>query len=288
MSIDHTLTPLALSLFSAVTVALANFAVKRGGDVLTTRMVLAVSMALTVAPIAPFVPAPPRDLWDNLAIAVMVHWIYQFAMIKALHRGDLSLVFPVMRGLAPTLTAALAFFVLNETLAPVSIAGLLIASLALIVFALPSAATLDAARLDRIALFWAGATAVGVALYSVIDASVARAMPSPFTFVVWLFLFDWIGVTAAAVYARRGRLMESIRPQLKNGVLGGIAGAFSYGAAIIAFTLTETAFVTALRETSVLFAALLGWAFLREGFGPRRIAAATVLAAGLAMMQLGQ
>lgn len=287
MPLDHALAPFALSLFSAVTVALANFGVKRGGDVLTARMVLSIAMALTALPFAPFVPPPPADLWDNLLIAVMAHWIYQAAMVRALHRGDLSLVFPVMRGLAPALTAILAFLVLNETLAPIAIAGLAIASGALIVFAIPAASTIEAARLDRRALFWAAMTAGGIALYSVIDAQVARAMPSPTTFIVWLFLFDWIGITAAALYTRRGRIIDSVRPQLKNGLLGGVAGAVSYGAAIIAFTLTETAVVTALRETSVLFAAILGAVFLKESFGPRRIIAAGVLAAGLAMMQLG-
>ena len=107
--------PIALCLLSAVTVAATNLFVKRGGDVLSTRMIVSIAMALSVVPFAPFVPLPTTTVWAALAISVVVHWFYQFAMIRALHRGDLSLVFPVMRGLAPLLTAITATVVLNET-----------------------------------------------------------------------------------------------------------------------------------------------------------------------------
>ena len=243
------------------------------------------SMGLTMLPFVFFVPLP-HGHWGGVIVAVLVHWIYQFSMIKALHRGDLSLVFPVMRGCSPILTAILAFAVLKEELSALSVFGLMIASTAIIVFALPTATDHKQRKLDAAALFWAGLTAVGIALYSVVDASVARQIPETMTFVVWLFLLDWIGITAVMLYTRRGRVWTSVRPQLKNGFFGGFVGAISYGAAIFAFTMMDTALVTALRETSVVFAALLGYLYLKEGFGLRRIAAAAALAAGLALMQI--
>ena len=99
------LLPIALCLLSAITVAATNLFVKRGGDVLSTRMIVSIAMMLSVVPFLPFVPLPTPAIWGALAISVVVHWFYQFAMLRALHRGDLSLVFPVMRGLAPLLTA---------------------------------------------------------------------------------------------------------------------------------------------------------------------------------------
>ncbi len=279
--------PILLGLFSAITVAVANFAIKRGGDVLTARMIMSIAMGLTMLPFAPFVPAPPLSMWPAMAIAVGVHWIYQFSMVRALHRGGLSLVFPVMRGLSPVMTALLAILVLDEHLAPVAIVGLLIASVALLVFALPGRASPVQQKLDRAALVWAVITAAGIGLYSVVDARVAREMPHTGTFVVWLFLLDWIGVTAVTLWTRRGALVKRIRPQLKAGLWGGFAGSLSYAAAIYAFTMTDAALVTAMRETSVVFAALLGWLFLKEGFGARRTLAAATLAGGLVLMQFG-
>lgn len=278
--------PAALALFSAITVAVANFAVKRGGDVLTARMVLSITMGLSVVPFVPFVPLPPVNLIPAIGLSVVVHWFYQLCLIRALHRGALSLVFPVMRGLGPLMVAIGAAIELDEYLTVPAALGLVMASCALIVFALRASPVAPQTRLDRIALFWAVMTSIGIGLYSVVDASVARAMPQTATFIVWLFLLDWIGITAVTLYTRRGQIWQKVQPQLKAGMLGGLAGTLSYGAAIYAFTLADAAFVAALRETSVLFAAILGAVFLKESFGARRIAAASVLATGLILMQV--
>jgi drug/metabolite transporter (DMT)-like permease len=274
-----------LCLFSAVTVALVNVLVKRGGDVLVTRALVAIVMGLSVVPLAPFVPMPPPETWGLIAASVVVHWFYQFGLVRALHRGDLSLVFPVMRGLAPLTTAILAAMFLKEYLTPLQVAGLVTACGAILVFALPTGTTQAARALDREALFWALWTAIGVGLYSVTDARAVRAMETPLTFVVWFFLLDWVGVTTVTLWQRKGRVWISMRPHLRKGLVAGLAGSLSYGAAIYAFALTDAAMVTALRETSVVFAAALGAWLLKEGFGRRRIAAAGALAAGLVLMQ---
>ncbi|WP_370236659.1 MULTISPECIES: EamA family transporter [Henriciella] len=277
--------PVALCLFSAITVAVANFAVKRGGDVLSARMVLSITSALCVLPFAFIVPLPEAALWPPIAIAIGAHWIYQVFMVRALHRGDLSLVFPVMRGLAPLMTAIIAVFALNEYPGMLGWLGLLLASLALLVFALPQGEDLGKKKLNQSALIWAGLTAIGIGLYSVTDAYGVRVAENRFTFIVWLFLLDWLGTTAVTVWTRRGQLVSRLRPQLVGGIVGGVSSVFSYGAALLAFSMTQAATVTAIRETSVVFGAILGAVFLKEGLGKRRIAAAILLAAGLLMLE---
>lgn len=279
------LLPVILCLLSALTVAITNVMVKRGGDVLTARAVVAIVMALCVVPLLPFTPLPPPETWPLIAVSVVVHWFYQFSAIRALHRGALSLVFPVMRGLGPLAAAILAAIWLRESLSPLQMAGLFAASLSILVFALPTGLTEAARRLDRTALCWAMMTAVGVGLYAVADAQAVRAMEDPMTFVVWLFLFDWVGVTIVLFWQRGDRALACIKKEMRSGVIGGVAGALSYGMAIYAYTLTDAAMVTALRETSVVFAAAFGAWLLKEGFGRRRIAAAATLAAGLVLMQ---
>ena len=282
-----TLLPVVICLMSAISLAASNVLVKRGGDILTSRMVLSIVMALSVLPLAFFVPLPPRETLPFLALSIAVHWFYQFSAIRALHRGDLSLVFPVMRGLGPLATATIASIALHESLSVWQIAGLVAASAAIIVFAMPTGATIHARRLDRSALFWSVMTALGVGLYAVADARAVREMPNFLTFVVWLFLLDWIGVTLVALWQRRGGIMMAIRPQIRGGIIAGVLGSFSYGLAIFAYTLTDAAIVTALRETSVVFAAAFGAFLLHEGFGRRRTIAAAVLACGLVLMQAG-
>jgi drug/metabolite transporter (DMT)-like permease len=285
--VSAALLAVGLGLFSAVTLAAANMSVKMGSDILVGRAVLSASAALMVAPAAFFVPLPDSWTWGALLLAVPAHYAYQLCLIRALQRGDLSLVFPVMRGAAPLLTAAAAFLFLHESLAPLALAGLVAATAAVFVFAAPPRGTLLRHHPDAGVLAWAVATAVGVALYNVADARGVRGAPDPFTYIVWIFLLDSICITCTALVRRRLELGRTIASKWRYGVAAGFLSILSYGSAVYAFSLMETARVSALRETSVVFAALLGTIFLKEGFGPRRIAAALVLAAGLVAMQFG-
>jgi drug/metabolite transporter (DMT)-like permease len=276
-----------LGLFSAVTLAAANMSVKMGSDILVARAVLSVSAALLVLPAAWFVPLPDRPTWMALAMAAPAHLFYQLCLVRALQRGDLSLVFPVMRGAAPLLTAAAAFMLLGEALEPLAWAGLILATAAIFAFAAPPRGVLLRHHPDRQVLGWALATAAGIALYNVADARGVRLAPDPFSYIVWIFLLDAVGIAALALLRRRRQLVGAVREKWRFGVAAGILSILSYGAAIYAFSLIETAKVSALRETSVVFAALMGALFLKEGFGSRRILAALALAAGLVLMQFG-
>lgn len=284
---SDSLVALCLGLFSAVTLAAANMSVKMGSDILVGRAVLSASAAAMVAPAAFFVPLPDAWTWGALLLAVPAHYVYQLCLVRALQRGDLSLVFPVMRGAAPLLTAGAAFLFLGETLAPLAIAGLVVATGAVFVFAAPPRGILLRHHPDLAVIGWALATAVGVSLYNVADARGVRGAPEPFTYIVWIFILDAVGVTLTAWARRRGELRRAIAAKWRYGVAAGFLSILSYGSAVYAFSLMETAKVSALRETSVVFAALLGTLFLGEGFGRRRLAAAVALAAGLVAMQFG-
>lgn len=270
-----------------MTLALANFAVKLGPDILIGRAVLSGSAALVMAPFTLIVPLPDPATWRALAIAIPAHFFYQLCLVQAMQRGDLSLVFPVMRGAAPLLTAGAAMLLLGEHLGGAEMLGLLIATAAVTAFAWPPAGTALRSHPDRTALIFAALTAVGIALYNVADARGVRIAPSPATYIVWLFVADAICINILALATRRGTLWPAMRAHGRIGIAAGLLSILSFGAALYAYSLVETAKVSALRETSVVFAALLGAIWLREGFGPRRVACAAAMAAGLALMQFG-
>lgn len=271
-----------------MTLALANVAVKRTGDILTGRVVLSASAALLISPFAFVVPLPDSATWLALLTAIPAHFFYQFCLVQAMQRGDLSLVFPVMRGTAPLLTAAAAILLLGERLGYAEMAGLTIATLAVIGFALPPKGVRFAAHPDRTALIFAGLTAIGIALYNVADARGVRVAPQPTTFIVWLFMVDWICITTFALLRRGPRMLgQAARLHWRHGVAAGALSILSFGAALYGYSLTETAKISALRETSVVFAAIIGATWLGEGFGARRIVFALIMVAGLALMQFG-
>lgn len=277
---------IALGLFSALTLALANVAVKKGQDILAGRALLSSSAALLVAPAALFVPLPDAATLHALAWAIPAHFFYQICLIRAMQRGDLSLVFPIMRGAAPLLTAGFAVVVLREHLPPLAWAGLVLATGAVIVFALPGRGVRLRAHPDKAALGWALATALGVALYNMTDARGVRAAPEPFTYIVWLFMLDAVCVTITALALRRRELRRAVVETWRTGAAAGLLSILSFGSALYAYSLIEVAKVSALRETAVVWAALIGSRYLGEGFGTRRIGAAIVLAFGLVLLQL--
>ena len=281
------LLAVVLGLFSAVTLAAANVSVKMGTDILVGRAILSASSALLVLPAIFIVPLPDAPTWAALAVTLPAHYFYQMCLVRSMSRGDLSLVFPVMRGAAPLLTAFSALIFLGEELSALAWFGLVAATVAVVSFALPPKGVQIRDHPDKVALAWALATALGVSLYNVADARGVRIAPDPLTFIAWLFLLDPIGVVTTTLIVRRNALTEALKMRWRYGVAAGALSVLSFGSALYAFSLIETAKVSALRETSVVFAAAMGSLFLGESFGRRRIIAAIVLAAGLLLMQFG-
>jgi drug/metabolite transporter (DMT)-like permease len=275
-----------------MTLAGANTLVKAAKDILGGRTVMTVTGSVLMLPALFFVPFPSAETWVFLAFSLPAHWLYQTALVRALSRGDLSLVFPVMRGSAPMLTAIAAAAVLGEQLSPLAIAGLIIASLATAMFALPEKDFGGSRRVRNSALLWAIATGAGVAVYNVIDAqgvrSAAGTTGTQWSFIVWLFVLDWIGISTIMLVTRGTKeFAASARRALKSGVAAGACSTISFSMALYGFSIAPVAYISAMRETAVVFAAIMGWWFLREGFGARRTFAAVVLAGGLILLQFG-
>lgn len=285
---DPGLFAFLLGMGSAVTLAGANTFVKAAKDILGGRAVMAITSALLTLPTAFFVPLPEPQTWTILALSLPAHWLYQTALVRALSRGELSLVFPVMRGSAPLLTAIFAALALGEHLSALSIAGLVIASLATVIFAVPEKNFGGSRAVRTSALLWAIATGACVAIYNVIDAQGVRSGSSQWSFIVWLFLLDWIGINAIALLTRgRQQFIASARAALWPGMGAGACTLASFSMALYGFSIAPVAYMSAMRETAVVFAALMGWWFLREGFGLRRTIAAIILAGGLSLLQFG-
>lgn len=289
---DPTLFAFALGMGSAVTLAGANTFVKGAKDILGARTVMTLTSTALVLPLLVFVPLPGPATWGFLALSLPAHWLYQTALVRAMSRGDLSLVFPIMRGSAPLITAVAAAIVLGEQLPPLAMLGLVIASLATVVFALPEKDFGGSRRVRNSAVLWALATGAGIAIYNVIDAQGVRTAlgetGTQWSFILWLFALDWIGITAIMLLMRGPReFVLSARRALWFGIGAGVCSLASFSMALYGFSIAPVAYMSAMRETAVVFGALMGWWFLREGFGARRTFAAILLASGLSLLQFG-
>lgn len=272
-----------LIIISAITHALVGVLLKRSHDKLVLRIILGATSAVASLPFIFILPPLPPEVWPVLALGIFLHIIYQIAQASAFTRGDMSLVYPIMRGFAPALTAIFALFVLDETLSNIEWGGLILVVAALVGFGWPGRAP-QKGFAAAIAL----AVCVGAltSLYTVVDAKGIRLSPVKFSFIAWLFVLEGtIGATLFSIWKRRG-LIEKIKLDARGGMFAGGLGLITYATALYAFSLSAVAPLAALRESSVIFGAIFAAILLKEPFGRRRISLAALLVAGLALMHI--
>jgi phosphonate utilization associated putative membrane protein len=225
---------------------------------------------------------PPPAAWPYIAASLVIHIGYYIALTGAYKHGDLGLTYPLMRGTAPLLVALSASATLGETLSPLAWGGVLAVSCGVLALGL-SRHAMDSPRAVAFAL----TNAVVIAVYTVVDGLGVRAAGQALPYVALLFVLD--GWPFALIVLRR-RGWAAVRPYAAQRwplALGGAAASLgSYGIALWAMTRAPVASVAALRETSVLFAALLGTWLLKERFGLQRALGTVVIVGGVMALRL--
>jgi drug/metabolite transporter (DMT)-like permease len=252
-----------------------------GGDpLLDTAAVVAGSTACSMAAL-PFVPIPFAASWPFALASVVIHFGYYLTLAQAYRTGDLSFAYPLMRGTAPLLVTVLGILFLRELPSAQVSLGIVLISAG--IFAIAFA---QRHHHPPAAVWWALANAAIIAVYTLCDGAGARASGNALSYVLWLTFVEGI-VFLVWIRAFRGaRATVYVRAQWRRGLLGGFCSVAAYGIVLWAMTRAPVAAVAALRETSVLFAAIIGTMLLKEGFGAARLAGAVSVVAGVAALKL--
>lgn len=224
--------------------------------------------------------------WDAvpwLILSGVIHVFYYFFLLSAYAHGDLSHVYPIARGLGPTLVAVFSGVLLGEHLKAYEGAGVLLVSLGIMGLALAKGLRNWGGR----GTVFAVVTGFTIAGYTVVDGLGARASGNPIAYIAWLNVVEGPWVLAYALWrSRPTQVAAYFRVEGWRAVAGGLIATLGYGIAIYALSVGAMAHVAALRETSVLFATVIGTKLLGESFGARRVAAAATIVAGLVLMNM--
>lgn len=282
------LVAMGLALLAAVSHAVFGALQKGRHDPWLTRGAIDISYGLMALPVALFlVPWPEGRVWLLLLGAMAIHMVYKLAQAMAYSRGAFTVVYPVVRGTGPLVTAAAAGFVFGERFTLGQWLGILLLSGG--IFGL-SAVNFAETRLARRQLVQtlgiAFVTGGLVALYTTYDAYGIRATPNPFTFLAWFFLAD--GLIFPWISLVRYRAMPNppdLGPLLLRGFAGGLVAYVSFGSVMLATRIDKVGQAAVLRETSVVFAALIGWAVLGERVGRLRAALVVLIALGAVVVE---
>ena len=248
------------------------------------------SAGLSMVPLAIFVvPIPEPELWPIFLIIFIIHFLYKLLQAFAYSKGSFTVVYPVVRGTSPIFTVIGAYILFGETFSSTQWVGILLLLMGIFGLALYNLIFLETSRETLpIALILAVCTGSSVALYTTVDAYGIRVAVNPLSFIVWFFLFDSLSITPYAIY-RWSNLNEKPKflPLAIRGAAGGVVAFFSFGSIMLATRLDKVGEAAVLRETSTVFAALIGWLFLKETVGPRRVLLMTLIALGAVVVEVG-
>ncbi|PRE12341.1 DMT family transporter [Burkholderia multivorans] len=227
-------------------------------------------------------PAPARSAWPYVGASAVLEVAYCFTLVRAYRSSEFGQIYPIARGLSPLLVSVLAFAALGERPTPFGFAGIALVSLGIMSLALRRGF-----RFSGEGVPYALLTGVFIAAYSICDGIGARESGSALGYIAWVYLL-WSVPQLALVCAMRGgpKAVFGSPATLRPGAIAGTISLAAYGIVIVAYRHLPVATVSALRETSSIFAVAIGWFAMRERPGAQRLVACALVVAGAALIRL--
>ena len=259
-----------------------NALIKHGSNKFASLLVMALFEGLIALAIIVTKPWPAADVWPWLLASGVIHTIYMYALANAYEHGDLSRVYPISRGAAPMIVLALGALLLADRLTLPETLGIIVLGFGIMTMAHGVFSQGESRSLLPFALLTASATAA----YTLVDGQGARIAGDAMIFVAWMFFIEAVMFSTLAIALGRASL-----PQMdaRGWLSGALAAAASYGAYLIAvwaMTKAPIALVSALRETSILFAVLIGWLLFGDRMHRGKAIAALLIVAGVILTRL--
>jgi drug/metabolite transporter (DMT)-like permease len=278
-----------LFVFVAVLAAAAchagwNALLKLNLEPFVSTSLVAAASGLVALPVAILVGLPSAAAWPYILASVAIHIVYYLSLARAYRFGDLGQVYPIARGTAPLMTAAAASIWLGEELGPWGWAGIVILASGILVLAFAGGQRLK--PFDHRSVGFAFLNALTITAYTLVDGLGARVSGAPLQYTAWMFFLCGASMGTYGAVRIGWRLADAFAAHWRLTLAGAALSTTAYGIAIWAMTVAPIALVAALRETSVLFAALLATVLLREPVLPTRIAAALLVLAGMVVLRL--
>jgi drug/metabolite transporter (DMT)-like permease len=273
---------LLLVLVAALLHAVWNAAVKFDDDRLGAMAVLVLGCGLLSALALPWVDHPAPASWPFLAASLACHFGYKVALVRAYSHGGFAQVYPIARGVAPLLVTLWAVNLFGESITPVQVAAIGAIIIGVLILAVRGHGLFIH---NRRAVGYALLTALFISGYTVFDGIGVRYAGSPHGYVVWLFILDTIPFLLLALGIHKTQTLVIMRHRWRLGLIAGGMSLAAYWLVVWAMSLGSIPVVSALRETSIVFAALIGIFLFKEPMGARQVAAAASVAAGVIILR---
>jgi drug/metabolite transporter (DMT)-like permease len=276
-----TVSVFSLVLLAAALHAIWNAVIKGTGDKTIAIGLVALGHMVLGLIGAAILPLPDIKVIPFIIASTLIHWGYYYGLTTAYKFGDLSLIYPIARGISPVIVTFFAFFWIDERLSWVEMGGVLLISSGILFLGLRSLSNEKSIP----ALVFALTTGILIAAYSLTDGFGVRLTENPLSYIVWLFIAE--GFIVFYIFGRfKVRLLKSSFSEIMLGFFAGVISTVAYGLALYAKSLAPLGIVTALRETSVIIATLIGVLWFKEKPIGYRIGAASIVFCGIIFLTL--
>lgn len=269
---------IVLPLCAAVLHATWNAALRSSADRLWFVTVMSFATTLAAVPLVLLLPAPARESWLYLGVSALLQVIYSFLLAYAYALGELGQIYPIVRGSVPLLVSVGAFLLVGQRLDGLALLGVVLISAAIL------SQAFSGARAERRALTHALVTALFVASYVTADALGVRRAGNPQSYAAWIWLIYGVLMPAGFLLARRRMALDLNARDTWKAIAAGLLSFGSYGAIVAALALGNVGAISALRETSIVFSALIGRIFLGETLSLRRALVCLAVTAGAVLI----
>lgn len=272
---------IALVLGSALLHASWNAMLRSGADRLWSMSVMCACCALIALPVLAVAPVPNLASWPYLLASAGVQIFYALFLVRAYRTGLLAHVYPIARGTAPLLVTLAAAVLAGERLGPLGLLGVGLVSAGIMAIAF------GRGRPDNASILAAVATGVFIAGYMVIDGVGVRLSGHPIGYAAWQDVIEGAPLPVVFFLIRKRWPEVRLNRDLALSAAGAAISVTAYGVVVWAMSMTAMGQVSALRETSILFAAIIGAVFLKERLTTRRLLGAAMIAGGAIALSVG-
>ncbi len=269
-------------LFAAVLHAGWNAVIRSGGDRFQGMLLLTFTQGVMALGMAVVVPLPDGIVWVWVLGSGLLHTIYKLFLSAAYQHGDLSRVYPISRGAAPMMVVLAGYFLLADTIEGKEYVGIGLIGVGVMMMVRGVFSSGESRRLLPLAL----GSALFTAGYLIVDGLGARVAMDATMFTAWLFIFDAMFFSVYSLVSRGAIVFKASRRAWSLGGFAGVLSLATYWIAVWAMTVAPIALVAAVRETSVLFALVIGVLVLKEKTGAPKILAALVIVSGIVVIRI--
>ncbi|NTH78502.1 EamA family transporter [Agrobacterium rhizogenes] len=269
---------IGLALSAAILHATWNAFLRSGGDRLWTVTVVSFASTIVALPFVLIYPLPASGAWLYIVLSAALQVGYSIFLVAAYRYGELGQVYPIVRGTIPLLVTVGGFIITGDEINSYQIAGVVLVALGIMSLALGKG------RASTSSILFALVTGAIIAAYATVDSIGVRQTGQSGAYTAWVLVLYGTFLLVAFLVLRRRLVVDFRAPDTWKALGGGLVAMVAYGVIVAAFALGPAGPITALRETSVVFAVLIGWLFLGEALAVRRIIACVIVASGAILL----